>query len=77
MAGNPEVPSIIAILIGMVEPPAEPQGREFGGHIKVFNSRSDDPFGQDLKTLLLPAVQHDDTVGLLGVAPHMPDHGVF
>jgi hypothetical protein len=34
-------------------------------------------FGQDLKTLLLPAVQHDDTVGLLGVAPHIPDHGVF
>jgi len=65
MAANPNTPSIIAILIGMQQPPepdAPPVGREFGGHIADFNARSDDPFGQSLTGLLLPAVQHDDTV---------------
>jgi hypothetical protein len=75
---NPEVPtSIIAVLVGMVGAPPPELGQQFGADIKAHNLRSDDPFGQELKEQLLPAVQHDDTVGLLGVAPHIPDHGVF
>jgi len=71
MAGNPQVPSIIAILIGMVEPPAEPQGREFGAALKTFNSTSDDVLGH-LLSAALPAVQTE--LDLLG-QPFTPDHG--
>lgn len=76
MAGNPEVTSIIAILIGPIGTPPPPPSKEFGADMQAHNLGSDNAFGQDLKVLLLPAVQHDDT-GLLGVAPHIPDHGVF
>ena len=71
MAGNPHVPSIIAILIGMVEPPPAPQGPEFGAALKTFNATSEHPLGRQLSALL-PAVQSE--LDLLG-QPVTPDHG--
>ncbi len=72
---NPEVTSIIAVLVGMGSAPPEP-GRGFGEAMQAHNLASPDPFGQALAPLL-PAVQHDDTVGLLGVAHHISDYGLL
>jgi hypothetical protein len=82
MANDPNTTSIIAILIRMVQPPdpdAPPDGSEFGPAIKshIVGSEIEASFGQQLTGRLLPAVQHDDPVGLLGVAPPDHDHGVF
>jgi hypothetical protein len=68
---SPGVSSIIAVLVGM----AVPEGREFGAAIKGHNLGTDQPFGQEVKAVLLPTVQ-PETVDLLGIAPFHTD-GVF
>ena len=75
MAVNPEVTSIIAILIGFRgTAPPEGDGSAFGANIKghILGSESELNFGQELANLL-PAVQQPEP-NLLGVHP---DHGVF
>ena len=76
MAGsNPEVTSIIAILIGAAGTTPPVPSQEFGAAMQAHNLSSDNPFGQELAPRL-PAVQHD-TVGLLGVAHHISDYGLL
>jgi hypothetical protein len=65
------------------DPPSELAGKGFGQDLQDFMLNFAKPTDQHLGGLLLPAVnhllpavQHDDTVGLLGVAPP-DDHGLF